>query len=311
MHPLNLFDLHCDTASALFDKSASLAENGLHVDLAKAASFDTYIQTMAVFSDHHLSDEAAWTRFFDVQKYLLEALNEYHIPLIQCGDDLAIAAAAKRGVILSVEDARILAGNLQRLDTLYGAGVRFLTLTWSGKTCIGGSHDTDAPLTDFGRAVVKRCFSLGIVPDVSHASRRVTAEVLAMAKEAHCPVIATHSNAFSCREHTRNLTDAEFRAIAECGGIIGISLAPEHLTDGTCSIADVVTHIRHYLSLGSESALCLGCDFDGIASTPDGLSDLSCLPALAKALSEAGVTDAVIQRIFFENAYGFAVKNIK
>ena len=310
MHPLKLFDLHCDTASALFDRKESLTKNDLHVDLAKADPFDTYIQTMAVFSAHRLSDDAAWDRFFDIRKNLLAQLQAHHIPLLQSGGDLADATAEKRGVILSVEDARILTGDLRRLDTLYGCGVRFLTLTWSGETCIGGSHDTDAPLTDFGRAVVERCFTLGIVPDVSHASRRVTAEVLAMAKKANRPVIATHSNAFACRQHTRNLTDAEFRAIAECGGIVGISLAPEHLADGACSIADVVSHIRHYLSLGGESSLCLGCDFDGIDSTPDGLSDLSRLPALADALSENGVPDAVVRRIFFENAYGFAVKNI-
>lgn len=310
MHPLKLFDLHCDTASVLFDKKQSLAENALHVDLAKAAHLDTYIQTMAVWTEHRLSDEAAWVRFHDVQSHLKAQLSDHHIPLIRSGCELTSAAEMKRGALLAVEDARILAGDLRRLDMLYDCGVRFLTLTWSGETCIGGSHDTDAPLTAFGRAVVERCFSLGIIPDVSHASHRVTAEVLAMAKQAQRPVIATHSNAFTCRQHTRNLTDAEFCAIADSGGVVGISLAPEHLADGDCQISDVVAHIRHYLSLGGEYALCLGCDFDGIDSTPDGLSDLSHLPALAEALSSDGISDNVICRIFFENAYGFTVKNI-
>ena len=310
MQPLNLFDLHCDTASLLFDQKLSLAASSLHVDLAKAAPFDTYIQTMAIFSAHHLSDEAAWNRFFAIRENLLTQLETHNVPLIRSAGDLPKAAQIKRGAILAVEDARLLAGQISRLDTLYESGVRFLTLTWSGETCIGGSHDTEAPLTDFGRAVANRCFSIGIIPDVSHASRKVTAEVLAMAKEANRPVMATHSNAFACRPHTRNLTDAEFCAIADSGGVIGISLAPEHLSAGKCGIGNAVKHIRHYLSLGGEHALCLGCDFDGIDSTPDGLSDLSRLPALADALSDAGVSDTVIHRIFFENAYGFAVKNI-
>ena len=310
MHPLKLFDLHCDTASLLFDRKQSLAANDLHIDLDKANSFDTYIQTMAVWSNYRLSDEAAWERFWDIRENLLAQLDAYRIPLIKNSGDLSKAAENKRGAILAVEDARLLAGHPERLDIRHDCGVRFLTLTWSGETCIGGSHDTDAPLTDFGRAVVERCFALGITPDVSHASRPVTAEVLAMAKQARRPAIATHSNAFSCRQHTRNLTDAEFRTIAECGGVVGISLAPDHLADGACGIRDVVSHIRHYLSLGGEHALCLGCDFDGIDTVPDGLSDLSCLPILAEALSDAGISDAVIHRIFFENAYGFAVKNL-
>ncbi len=307
MHPSKLFDLHCDTASLLFDQKLSLAANGLHISLDKAAPFETYIQTMAVWSDHRLSDEAAWKRFFGIQSYLKEQLTLCGVPLYLSGQQVS---EASRGAILAVEDARILAGQLSRLDTLYDCGVRFLTLTWSGETCIGGSHDTDAPLTDFGRAVVNRCFEIGIVPDVSHASRRVTAEVLAMAADAHRPVMATHSNAFACRQHTRNLTDAEFRAVVESGGVVGISLAPEHLSDGVCGIQNVVSHVQHYLALGGENALCLGCDFDGIDSTPDGLSDLSYLPSLADALSDSGVSDTVIHRIFFENAYGFAVKNI-
>lgn len=307
MYPLKLFDLHCDTASLLFEKTLSLAANGLHISLENAAPFETYIQTMAVWSNHRLSDEAAWERFFVIQAYLKEQLKACGLPLFLNGKQIPADGC---GAILAVEDARILAGQLTRLDTLYNCGVRFLTLTWSGETCIGGSHDTDAPLTDFGRTAVSRCFEIGIVPDVSHASRRVTAEVLAMAKDARRPVIATHSNAFACRQHTRNLTDAEFREIAALGGIVGISLAPEHLADGACGIQNVVAHVLHYLSLGGENTLCLGCDFDGIDSTPAGLSDLSRLPALAGALSDAGVSDTVVHRIFFENAYCFAVRNI-
>ena len=311
MTPLNLFDLHCDTATELYMQNQPLASNRLHVSLDKVAAFDTYIQTMAIWSDCRLPDEEAWLRFLQVETRLSEEIVRNGIPRLMSQGDMETAlAAGRRGVILAVEDARILNGHIDRLELLHAFGVRFLTLTWAGETCIGGSHDTDAPLTPFGRKVVKRCFEIGIVPDVSHASRRVTAEVLDMAADAYRPVIATHSNACSVHRHTRNLTDDEFRQIASSGGVVGISLAPQHLTDGHCGIGDVVAHIRHYLSLGGEEHLCLGCDFDGIETTPDGLSDLSCLPALAEALSDAGLSDTAIRKIFFENAYGFAAANI-
>ncbi|MBQ8747080.1 MAG: membrane dipeptidase [Clostridia bacterium] len=305
---MNLFDLHCDTALELYLQNQPLKDNTLHVSLGKSAPFDSYIQTMAVWSDRSLSNEDAYRQFLKTASRLKDELKANEIPLIRQGTSLRQKPA--RGVILAVEDARILNSDLARLDYLYRLGVRFLTLMWGGTTCIGGSHDTDAPLTDFGRTVVETCFEIGIVPDVSHASRQVTAEVIAMAKQARRPIIATHSNAFAVHPHSRNLTDEEFSAIVESGGIVGISLCRPHLTDGDCTIADVIRHIKHYLHLGGEDALCLGCDFDGIDTPPDGIADLSDLPALYRAMLDSGISEEITQKIFFENAYGFTAANI-
>ena len=311
MMNFSLFDLHADTPSELYRKKLSLQSNTLHVALDKAKDFHRYCQVMAVWSNCRLSDEEAWDHFWQIRENLLRELSDNRIPLLTDGASLQKALSAEgRGAILAVEDARILAGDLSRLDRLYEAGVRFLTLTWAGETCIGGSHDTDTPLTPFGRAVVERCFLLGITPDVSHASRQVTKEVIALAKAARRPLIATHSNACSVWEHTRNLTDAEFKEITECGGIVGISLCPPHLAKDDCTVDTVVSHILHYLSLGGENTLCLGCDFDGIDTTPEGLTDLSQMPLLYDALLQKGIPESTVRKIFFENAYGFAAANI-
>lgn len=305
---MKLFDLHCDTALELYLQNQPLKNGSLHVSLDKAAQFDPYVQTMAIWSDSSLTDEQAYEQCLKAAAHLNEELTQNGVPLIKHGASLH--AFSRTSAILAVEDARILCGDLARLDSLYRLGVRFLTLTWSGETCIGGSHDTDAPLTDFGRSVVDACFAIGIVPDVSHASRRVTAEVLAIAKAARKPVIATHSNSFSVHAHTRNLTDAEFCAIMDTGGVVGISLCRAHLTDGACGIPDVIRHIKHYLTLGGEDAICLGCDFDGIDTPPDGIASIADLPALYGAMIDAGISEEITQKIFFENAYGFAAANI-
>ncbi len=307
----SLFDLHADTPSELYGRKQALRSNELHVALDKAEAFRRYCQVMAVWSNCRLSDEEAWDRFWQIRENLLSELSENRMPLFTDGAALREALSTEgRGAILAVEDARILAGDLTRLDRLYEAGVRFLTLTWAGETCIGGSHDTEAPLTPFGRSVVERCFLLGITPDVSHASRKVTKEVIGMARAAHRPLVATHSNAFSVWEHTRNLTDAEFVDIAECGGVVGVSLCTPHLAKDNCTIQTVVSHIRHYLDLGGENTLCLGCDFDGIDETPEGLTDLSRMPALFDALLHEGIPATTVQKLFFENAYGFAAAHI-
>lgn len=310
---MNLFDLHCDTPYELSHKNASLTENDLHISLNKTAPYSAYIQSAAVWSDCRLSDEDAFSEYLRISEAFSRQVNACENAILgYTAEDLRYArSSGKRCFICAVEDARILAGDLSRLDVLKERKVRFLTLMWAGESCIGGSHDTSAPLTDFGRDVVEKCFSLGIVPDLSHASRAVTAQVLEIAEERKMPVIATHSNSFAVHLHTRNLTDKEFRAIADNGGIVGISLCPEHLTNDACDMAAVVRHIRHYLHLGGEDCLCLGCDFDGISETPDGLNDVSCLTHLADHLRREMIPSRVIDKLFFDNAYGFAVENFQ
>lgn len=311
MNPLDLFDLHCDTASKLFEQDQPLFSNRLHVALDKSTAFRRYVQTMAVWSNNAFSDEDCWKRFLKIQDNLKKELSKNGVILAKDGKSLKRAAhSGKRTAILAVEDARLLAGDLTRIAVLYRLGVRFLTLTWAGMSVIGGAHDTNESLTPFGRRVAERCFEIGIVPDISHASRKVTAEILTMAKEYHRPVVATHSNAYAVHPHTRNLTNVEFSAIAESGGLVGISLAPQHLTNGECDTNAVIAHIKHYLSLGGENTLCLGCDFDGIDKTPKEISALSSLPRLADALLDARINEQTVHKIFFENAYGFAVNNI-
>ncbi len=218
----------------------------------------------------------------------------------------SVAEGGDSGLILAVEGARLLCGDIGNLDYLYSCGVRFLTLTWAHTDIIGGAHGTDTPLTPFGREVVEKCFDLGIVPDVSHASRKVCAEVTDMARHAGKRITATHSNSFSVHNHERNLTDREFSDIISLGGIVGISLAPEHLGCGPVGIGDAVRHILHYISVGGISSVALGCDFDGIDSPPEGLGDISHLPRLYDALAHAGLSEDDADRVFWKNAFDFA-----
>lgn len=104
-------------------------------------------------------------------------------------------------------------GSLSRLAALYRAGIRVLTLLWGGNTCIGGSHDTDSGLTPFGRAVVRKCHQIGIIPDISHASVASAEEIIEISLSTGKPCIASHSDSYHVFPHTRNLSDRHFLAI--------------------------------------------------------------------------------------------------
>ncbi|MBQ9121705.1 MAG: membrane dipeptidase [Clostridia bacterium] len=303
----SLFDLHCDMPTEAYGRSLSITDGSLMASAAKAQSLDRYVQIAAIWSDCRLSDEAAYERYLAVRDYFRAQLDANGFTFATHSDGLTDGIP---NYILAVEDARLLAGDLSRLEGLYEDGVRFLTLTWSGESVIGGAFDTSAPLTDFGRCVVEECFRLGIVPDLSHASDAVIEEVLAMAEARRKPVVATHSNAYAVHPHPRNLKDRYFKRIVALGGIVGISFYPLHLCDGICSTKDVLAHIRHYLNLGGENCVCFGCDFDGIEITPEGLSDLSSMSSLRDWLSEAGIAEKILDRLFYQNAYAFLTRAV-
>ena len=313
---LSLFDTHCDTALELYNHKAHLDSNDCcHISLEKAAGYENYAQYYAIWSNRRLDDEACWQVFLESSAYFKNELNRIpeHAVLVSHGAELEKAVReGKHAAILAVEDARLTAGKLERVDELYAVGVRYLTLLWGGDTCIGGSHNTENGLTDFGKAVAKRCFELGIVPDVSHASEQAVDDLLPIAYACGKPFIATHSNSYTLYPHTRNLRDRHFAAIKELHGIVGVSLCPPHLMDTSLRPAaaeDVFAHVDYYLAIGGEDTVGFGADWDG-TDLPEGFTHVGHLEQVAEVMARHNYSEELIHKLFWKNFYNFAIKNL-
>jgi len=83
-----------------------------------------------------------------------------------------------------------------------------------------------------------------------------------------------------------------------------------HIADNNPTVDDIIRHIDHYLSLGGENNIALGCDLDG-AKLPSGFSGITDLDKIATRMSDLGYTDHIIQKIFWKNAKFFIEKNIR
>lgn len=293
---LALFDLHCDTAYEAYIRNKRLRTKELAVDF-NIGSFSRLSQVLALWSDKRLSNEDAYQQCLSMITFVKQEQLQHPKDFLNCT------------LYLAVEDARILYGQIERLDVLYQLGVRFLTLCWAGNSCIGGAYDTNIGLTAFGKQVIKRCFELGIIPDLSHASIQTVNDVLEIANGR--PLIASHSNAFAIHPHPRNLPDELFREIVNCNGLVGINLYTEHLgLNSNRSATDMIMkHIDHFLALGGEQTVCFGCDFDG-AETPSYYQHPSDLFALAKEMEKRNFSYSLIEKIFYKNAEDFLNKNI-
>ena len=301
---LSLFDLHCDTAGEMLAKHQSLGNNQLAVSLDGAKVFRKYTQVMAFWTNYRLDDEAGWQQMLRMRENLLADES------VRSGRAVPITAfpadCPPVSLLFGIEDARIFANRIERVDEAFALGIRILTPLWAGETCIGGSHNTSAGLTPFGKQAIRRAVTLGMIPDISHASVPSADDIFEIAAGLNRPVIASHSNAHAVCPVSRNLSDAQIGSIVACGGLIGINLYKSFLREnGSAMARDVIPHVEHFLGLGAEKALCLGCDMDG-ADLPEDLQNVRELPLLAELLLQRNYPESLIHAIFHENAARFA-----
>ena len=233
------------------------------------------------------------------------------LDVVRTAEELERCVAGRRlGAILHLEGAEPIEPDLSNLEGWYAGGLRSIGLVWSRPNAFAsgapfrypGSADAGPGLTRAGRALVDACGRLGIALDVSHLNTRGLRGVL---RRARGPVVASHSNAHAVCPASRNLTDAELRAIAATGGVIGITfsvamLRPDGGLDTRTPLADVVRHVDHVADKAGIDHVAVGSDFDG-AAIPDEIGDVTGLPRVLEALRAAGYGDDDLRKIAHGN----------
>ena len=230
--------------------------------------------------------------------------------LLRSAPFAAAGCAAPPGAVrtfYAFEGAGPLADNPDSLQLWAKRGLRIVGLVHTYENELASSSGDPAPqafgLTERGRVFVRRAFELGLIVDVSHASDRALADIVAQARPAHGVVVATHSNARALADHPRNLSDAQLRAIAATGGVIGVNFHGPFLARGRrARLRDVVRQIQHLREVAGIEHVAIGSDFEGDIRPPEELRDASRFPELAAALAQAGLSTSEVRKIFAENA---------
>jgi len=304
-------DAHCDTAYEMLQKGCELDDNPLHISLSQAGVFESYIQVFAAWTNDELTGAARADAFFDIAENFRRQVsrNSDRIALCLNGEDIARALSqGKIAAIFAIEGGGALNSDLSAIRRVFDAGVRMLTLTWNGQNELGFGQPEEGGLTDFGKKALRLMEDAGILADVSHLSERGFWDVCELARR---PFLASHSNLKSVCQHPRNITDEQFKALVEAGGVCGINLCPLFLTGSSCAdFESVERHIYRFLELGGEKSVVMGADFDGVTELPDGVSGLSSIPALMEYLAGRGYPQALVDAIFFGNLKDFLLRTL-
>ncbi len=160
------------------------------------------------------------------------------ITLVETVDDILEAKRNGRtGIILGWQNATPIENDLDRLGLFHRLGVRIVQVTYHERNLLGtGCYERrDDGLSHFGMDAVAEMNRLGILVDLSHVGEKTTLDAIETSRK---PVAFTHANARSYHDVVRNKTDEALRALADRGGVVGVTCIVTFLRTGYESTVD-------------------------------------------------------------------------
>lgn len=299
------FDGHCDTISKMLGSDTSCSVNlrnfGGHINLDMLGQFSKAVQFFALYDSGRSAN--AFTNQLELFKREVASNSNSVMQCFSANDIKSAITGGKIAALLAIEGAEIINCSEEKLDFAYRSGVRDIMLTWNFQNILSGSNDegSNYGLSEKGKSFVSHVLDLHMLIDVSHISDAGFYDILDICSSRNVPFIASHSNSRYVCGHKRNLTDDMFKNIIKIGGVAGLNMYKCFIKDSEdCRMFDIIPHIEHFLSLGGEKNIALGCDFDG-CTLPDDFSNVSDLPKLYNELLRLNYSQQLVDDIFFNN----------
>lgn len=161
---------------------------------------------------------------FDAIRRFTSEIASDQIALALSADDVrVISATGKKVALIGVENGYPLGEDLARVREFYERGARYLSLTHNGHNQLADSHTGERDgwkwngLSPLGEQVIAEMNRLGMMVDVSHASKQAMMQTAALSK---APIIASHSGVRALCDVSRNLDDEQLLALKRTGSVL-------------------------------------------------------------------------------------------
>ncbi len=229
-----VLDAHCDAPSQMLRlRDYSIDNEFAQVDFPKmrrggvdASFFAAYVP--ASLQGAEATDYAK--RLLDVLDSQIQA-NADSVAYARCaGGVRRNKSAGLTSILIGIENASALNGDLALLKAFYKRGVRYITLTHSSDNAVGDSctgQGTWGGLSPFGKELVVAMNRQGMLIDVAHSAESTMRDVLALSQR---PIAYTHGCCSALCPHKRNISDELIRGIADGGGVVCMSIYPHFLS---------------------------------------------------------------------------------
>lgn len=223
------------------------------------------------------------------------------------------------GFILSLEGADSIV-NLDYLEKAYENGLRALGPAHYGPGRYAFGTDASAPLSQQGKALVKKMDELRIILDATHLCDLAFWDALEIYQG---PVWASHNNCRALVDHNRQFSDDMIKALVDRGAVIGGAFDAWMLSPGwargkstpkerNVTISTVLDHLDHICQIaGNANHIGIGSDLDGAFGTEQCPSDLETIADLQKIpdiLKQRGYSQKDVEKVMHGNWLNFLKK---
>ncbi len=232
---------YCKWSKEIFHDMNRSGVAAVHVTISYHENFPETIKNINV-----------WNRYFD-------EFSEHVVPGRTAADIRQAHKEGRTAIIFGFQNCSAIEGDIGLIEICHQLGVRFMQLSYNNQSLLatGCYEDNDSGITRMCREAIREMNRIGMVIDMSHSSKKSTLEAIDISER---PIAISHANPSFWHPARRNKADEVLKALAENGGMLGFSLYPHHLNNGSnCSIED-------FCSMVAQTAELMGVDRIGFGS---------------------------------------------
>ncbi len=182
------------------------------------------------------------------------------IMLVRSVEDIYRAKqCGKVGILFGSQNCSPIEDDIGMIQIMRDLNLMIMQLTYNNQSLLAcGCYEAeDSGITRFGQQVIKEMNRVGMIIDMSHSAERSTLEAIEISER---PIVISHANSSSYHPAKRNKSDTVLKALAESGGLLGFSLYPFHLKNGSEST------LEEFCRMVADTADLMGIDRIGIGS---------------------------------------------
>ena len=236
---------YCNWSRDIFQINREANLDAVHVTLVYHEDYDEFIERTR-----------EWNKFFNENSDLIFLGKSFK--------DIEKANSEKKtAIFFGFQNCSPIEDDITLIEKVYEHGCRFMQLTYNNQSLLatGCYEKNDSGVTNFGREAIKEMNRVGIVIDMSHSAEKSTFDAIEISEK---PIAITHANPSFWFKAIRNKSNELLKALASSGGMLGLSLYPHHLKDGSnctlenfCEMIARTAEIMETKNIGIGSDLCI------------------------------------------------------
>jgi len=236
---------YCNWSRDIFQINREANLDAVHVTVVYHEDYDEFIQRTKEWKNlfNENSDLIFLGRNFkDIEKANLEK---------------------KTAIFFGFQNCSPIEDDIALIEKVHEHGCKFMQLTYNNQSLLatGCYEKNDSGVTNFGKEAIKEMNRVGIVIDMSHSAEKSTFDAIEISEK---PIAITHANPSFWYKAIRNKSNDLLKTLASSGGMLGLSLYPHHLKDGSnctlenfCEMAAKTAEIMGVKNIGIGSDLCI------------------------------------------------------